>query len=236
MLVGLIAPLVGLGISYLGQEAQRRSAADGAKAASKSLKGRAKVRKMESTKRPSSEGSSGSPVVPSAMGDVIPGFPQTGGYPLPQSFAPGNIPTSSGGGGGGDCPGAFSVRIGGRCVDLTALPPGGDPAVTGQVSPGVSLAAPSGMGQLVAGYYGIGVVPRVEARTVRECPPGFKLGKDGVCYENLSRTQRMWDPGVKPLLTGGDRNAIARAARAAGKLERSKKAIRKASKALGKVC
>jgi hypothetical protein len=92
------------------------------------------------------------------------------------------------------------------------------------------------MGGLVTGYYGIGVIPRVEARTVRECPPGFKLGKDGVCYEHLSRTQRMWDPGVKPLLTGGDRAAIARAARAAGALERSKKSLKKASKALGKVC
>jgi hypothetical protein len=222
-----------LGVSFLSQQVQRRGETSSAKAASKALKSRAKAAKVASMQIPGkprgtrSEGASGSPLVPSAAGGAFPGFSnQTGGFPV-SSFAPE---------GAGDCPGAFSVRIAGQCVDLTALPPGGDPAVTGQVGPGVSLEAPQGMGRLVTGYYGIGVIPSVEARTVRECPPGFKLGKDGVCYEHLSRTQRMWDPGVKPLLTGGDRAAIARAARAAGALERSKKSLKKASKALAKVC
>ena len=229
-----LAPAIGLGLSYLADRQQAGSAASSAKAANKALKARTKAAKMSAMQIPGkprgtrSEGASGSPLVPSAAGGAFPGFPnQTGGFPL-SGFA-GPAPAEG-------CPGAFSVRIAGQCVDLTALPPGGDPAVTGQVGPGVSLAAPQGMGRLVTGYYGIGVIPSVEARTVRECPPGFKLGKDGVCYEHLSRTQRMWDPGVKPLLTGGDRAAIARAARAAGALERSKKSLKKASKALAKVC
>ena len=236
MPVAFLPALGALGLSYLADRQASGVAASSAKSAAKTRKARAKSMKDAALQIPGkprgtrSEGASGSPLVPSAAGGAFPGFTnQTGGYPFP-SFAP------EGTGVNGDCPGAFSVRIMGQCVDLTALPPGGDPAVTGQVGPGVSLAAPQGMGRLVTGYYGIGVVPSVEARTVRECPPGFKLGKDGVCYEHLSRRQRMWDPGVKPLLTGGDRAAIARAARAAGALERSKRSLKKASKALGKVC
>jgi hypothetical protein len=228
-----LAPAIGLGLSYLADRQQGSAAKRQSKATAKARKDRLLSTKQAAMQIPGkprgtrSEGISGSPLVPSAAGGAFPGFTnQTGGFPM-TPFAPE---------GAGDCPGAFSVRIAGQCVDLTALPPGGDPAITGQVGPGVSLDAPQGMGRLVTGYYGIGVIPSVEARTVRECPPGFKLGKDGVCYEHLSRTQRMWDPGVKPLLTGGDRAAIARAARAAGALERSKKSLKKASKALAKVC
>ena len=45
----------------------------------------------------------------------------------------------------------------------------------------------------------------------RACPAGFVLGKDGVCYERLGRTQRAHNPGARPLLTGGDMNALKRA-------------------------
>jgi hypothetical protein len=244
MLVAFLPALGALGISYLSSRQQQMGQASSAKATAKGVKARAKAAKTAAAMIPGkprgtrSEGASGSPIVPSAAGGAFPGFggQTTGGYQLPGfDFAGGGL-VPSGPTGGGDCPGAFSVRIAGQCVDLTALPPGGDPAVTGQVGPGVSLAAPSGMGQLVTGYYGIGVVPRVEARTHRECPRGFKLGRDGVCYEHLARSQRMWDPGIKPLLTGGDRAAIARAARAARALERSKKSLKTASKALAKVC
>jgi hypothetical protein len=229
--VAFLGPLVAAGVSYLGAEAQSRRATSAAKSANKALKARVKEQKLSIMQQyPSkprgtrSEGMSGSPVIPSAAGEVIPGFSGGMGFNTLQGGAP------------QQCPGPFSIPIGGQCVDLTALPPGGDPAVTGQVGTGVMLQQPQGMGGLVTGYYGVGVIPRVETRAVRECPSGFKLGKDGVCYEHLSRSQRMWDPGVKPLMTGGDRAAIARAARAAGALERSKKSLKKASRALGKVC
>lgn len=158
------------------------------------------------------------------LGDALFGGPEAPGtgQAIPgQTFA------------GGECPGATSVKIGGRCVNLGDLGPGGPPAVTGTV-PATNGAA--GFGQAVRGMYGPGVIPRVEARTVRKCPKGMVLGDDGVCYKGLARTRRMWDPGMKPLMTGGDRAAIRRAERAANKLKRAKKKLRKASKALDKAC
>ena len=139
-------------------------------------------------------------------------------------------------GGGGDCPGIWSVRgPDGTCIDILALPPGGDPAVTGAVQ---TAGGSDGYGPAVRGLYGVGIQPRVEAQTVRRCPPGTALGKDGVCYEGLHRNspKRAWPMGMKPLMTGGDRAAIRKAASAAAKLGRAKKTLSKASKALGKVC
>jgi len=62
------------------------------------------------------------------------------------------------------------------------------------------------------------------------------LGNDGLCYDHLPRGDRMWIPARKPLLTGGERNAIKVAARAGGKIQRAQKDLKKASKALGKAC
>lgn len=127
---------------------------------------------------------------------------------------------------GGPCPGLSSIYdpVTGRCVNVTDAAPGGDPLFT----------APTG--EAVHGRYGAGVVPAQQSRTVRMCPSGWVLGDDGVCYERLARSRRMWDPGMKPLLTGGDRAAIRKAARAASKLKRAKKQLRKSSRALEKAC
>jgi len=158
-----------------------------------------------------SEGASGEAVIPSAGNQIV-----------------------AGGGVGGGCP-AWQIPMGDVCVDVTALPPGGRPALTGQTS---SLASSDGFGGAVNGMFGVGLVPRAEVQTVRSCPRGMVLGKDGVCYSKrtLRKSDRMWDPGTKPLMTGGDRNAIRRAAAAGRKLERAKKQLRGASKALGKAC
>lgn len=134
----------------------------------------------------------------------------------------------------GNCPGPFSVPgPNGTCIDLTALPPGGDPALTGQMG---GMAAPDGFGAAVKGFFGVGILPRVEVQRVRRCPPGTALGKDGVCYEGLGRNskKRAWPMGMKPLLTAGDRAAIRKASRAAAALNRSKKTLKKASRALEK--
>lgn len=135
----------------------------------------------------------------------------------------------------GQCPGLFSVRVGDRCVDLSALPPGGDPAVMGPVR---GTNGFQGFGPAVKGIYGVGIQPRQEAQTVNRCPPGFALGKDGVCYEGLARNspRRKWPMGMKPLLTAGDRAAIRKAKSAAKKLAGSKKSLKKAARALEKVC
>lgn len=78
------------------------------------------------------------------------------------------------------------------------------------------------------GYMG-GVSPSVETRTHRRCPRGMVLGDDGLCYRGLSRnsSRRMWPMGRKPLLTGGDLNAISRAASAAKKLKTQQKRLEK---------
>lgn len=138
----------------------------------------------------------------------------------------------------GDCPGVFEVRgPDGTCINLTDILPGGDPFITGQQD-GNGRAAPSGFGQAVNGRFGVGMLPRVDVQTIRRCPKGMALGKDGVCYDGLGRNspKREWPMGMKPLLTPGERNAIRIAARAANKLARSKKSLKKAARALEKVC
>jgi hypothetical protein len=219
--MSIVVPLIGLGIQAVSQHLTSSGAAAGEKKRMRELK----QAKLSSPKRMalSSEGRSGSQVVPSAMGDIFPGL---------------GLTTSTGA--GGSCPGLFSVRLpDGRCVDLSALPPGGDPAITPGVDPrvetGFSFGAPA-FGAPVLGLYGAGVLPEVEEVMTRRCPAGWKLGKDNVCYESLSRTQRKWDPGMKPLLSGGERAAIARAARAGRKLVTARKGLKKASAALGKAC
>lgn len=128
--------------------------------------------------------------------------------------------------GSGPCPGPLSVYdpISGRCVNITDAAPGGDPL----------FSAPTG--EAVKGMYGAGFRPMQETITRRKCPRGTVLGDDGVCYKGLSRSRRMWDPGMKPLLTGGDRAAIRRAERAAKKLKRAKKSIKASARALERVC
>lgn len=65
----------------------------------------------------------------------------------------------------------------------------------------------------VNGRYGAGITPMAVQSQRMWCPAGYKLGKDNVCYECLPKSQRKWNPGTKPMLTGGDLNAIRRAKR-----------------------
>jgi len=73
--------------------------------------------------------------------------------------------------------------------------------------------------QAVAGAFGMpAMVPVAEPRTRLTCPPGMVLGEDDLCYPKaiLRRDSRFrkWRPGRRPVLTGGDLNAISRARRA----------------------
>jgi len=65
------------------------------------------------------------------------------------------------------------------------------------------------------------VVPMTRNQTVHTCGKGAVLGIDGLCYDKrtIRKDQRKWVPGRKPLLTGGDLNAIAKAARAARRMK-----------------
>lgn len=140
--------------------------------------------------------------------------------PVPGGTGSNLVPT---GNGNGDCPGLFSIRgPNGQCINLGDLAPGGAPALTPQV------------GTPVAGLYGVGFMPSTVTRTVRQCPPGFALGKDGVCYDGLPRSKRAHDPGRRPLLTGGDMNAITRARQAANRLLRTQKSLKKTARAIEK--
>lgn len=142
--------------------------------------------------------------------------PPSGPTGTPDEFTP-NVP-----GGNGECPGD-RIRVAGLCVKPSAALPGGEPLFTGaDWSP-------------VRGMYGPAFAPKTMQRTVRKCPKGFVLGNDGACYDHLPRSKREWDPGMKPLLTGGDRAAIRKAATAARKLKRAKKQLKKSARALEKV-
>lgn len=136
-----------------------------------------------------------------------------GGSPAVPSEGDSLVP---GGGGGMMCPDG-TREIFGRCIDLQ---PGG-------ATQGGGLVVTQG--EAVAGRYGFGSAPAVEMREHRSCPRGMVLGSDGICYDRrqLRRSDRAWVPGRKPLLTGGDLNAISRAARVAKKMERKAKDLQR---------
>lgn len=73
------------------------------------------------------------------------------------------------------------------------------------------------------------VTPMRTTQVVRRCQRGAVLAIDGLCYDKklLRKDQREWPPGRKPLLTGGDLNAISRAARAAGRMKTQQKRLQK---------
>ena len=83
-----------------------------------------------------------------------------------------------------------------------------------------------GQGEIVKGIYGVGLEPTFETINTRNCLKGYVLGDDAICYKKpLASNKRMWPPGRRPLMTGGDLNAIAKANRAAKKLQAQKKRL-----------
>lgn len=136
----------------------------------------------------------------------------SGGRPVvPQTFAPTRTfaGATPGGGrtGGNGCPSGTTRDPQGRgfCVSRTSA--------LGQRTLG---------GTVVEGLYGPAFVPSSELRDVAVCPPGFALGKDDLCYDGLANRKRKYPRGRRPLLTGGDMNAISRAKRAGTRLANAK--------------
>ena len=106
-----------------------------------------------------------------------------------------------------DCP-AGMIRLGERCIDLTALPPGGDPAFQ---------PVPTGGGQATVGAFGLPALsPTGISRLVRKCGRGMVLGVDNLCYPKAVLTGRSkfrkWRRPVRPPVTRRDVIAIRRAA------------------------
>lgn len=143
-----------------------------------------------------------------------------GSLAQPGGFGGGFFPST----GGGPCPGLRSVRIGGVCVDMLALPPGGRPAITPQVGGPV--------GQVIMGSFGlpamvpnqVGQIQRANGTVgpILKCNRGFVLGTDNLCYPKQvlpRRSQfRKWRGATRPLISGADVKAIRRAARAKGRV------------------
>lgn len=136
-----------------------------------------------------------------------------------------------GGGGGGGGSGGF--------VDPAPCPPGYNRQSDGSCRvQGMGGFLPGDVGKqdfgwgTVNGRYGAGYVPIVVQRNYSACPPGSKLGKDGICYDRIARTNRKHDPGARPFMTGGEVNVLRRAARLQ---KRGQKLLRKLSPAR-KVC
>ena len=97
-----------------------------------------------------------------------------------------------------------------------------DPELGVCIAPTSPLGASRFQFDAFAGQYGAGFIPGSEIRDVAICPTGTALGKDGICYAKLANRNRKYPRGRRPLLTGGDMNAITRARRAGFKLANAK--------------
>ena len=102
--------------------------------------------------------------------------------------------------------------ITGECRIYLGDQPGPDDVVRGP---------PGGEFQAVSGAFGMpAIVPQQEMIPKLLCPSGMVLGQDNLCYPRaiLRRSSRFRKhrPGVRPILSGGERNAIRIAKRAIG--------------------
>jgi len=69
-------------------------------------------------------------------------------------------------------------------------------------------------GNAVVGAFGRAALqPAQVTQTRLMCPAGTVLGKDNLCYNRgqIPKSARKWNPGTKPLMTGGDMNVMRRA-------------------------
>ena len=112
---------------------------------------------------------------------------------------------------------------------LSGAPPPSSLVARGDFDVGDFLDTSGGFGVAVMGRFGAALQPEVRQSVTLRCPRGAVLGIDNLCYNkrDLDKRDRKWIPGRKPLLTGGDLNAIARAARAAGKMKTQQKRLEK---------
>ena len=91
------------------------------------------------------------------------------------------------------------------------------------IAPTSPLGAKILVGQAVMGKYGAALIPGSQIIDRAVCLVGMQLGDDGLCYNkgNITNKQRMWPAGAKPLLTGGEMNAIRTASTARGRVAKA---------------
>lgn len=80
--------------------------------------------------------------------------------------------------------------------------------------------SPAGGQEFLKGRFGPAMEPSFRTVNVRDCDPGQILGKDFLCYESgaISNKERLYPRGTRPLLTGGEMRAIAKASAAESKI------------------
>lgn len=112
------------------------------------------------------------------------------------------------------CNPGFELR-GGQCVPIVQI--GGGGSNVPMLPPTTNITTPAeGAFQAVSGAFGMpAIAPRHEFVGRFNCPKGMVLGEDELCYPKqvLRRDSRFrkWKPGVRPLLTGGQRNNLRKA-------------------------
>lgn len=117
------------------------------------------------------------------------------------------------------CQGGFTRNAQGQCErvgiigEVQRLLPGG---ATGFQENGFG----DGFGAAVMGRFGPALVPMSRPSTTLRCPRGSKLGKDNLCYDHIAKRDRKWNPGTKPMLTGGQVNTLRRARRIEDRLKK----------------
>lgn len=132
--------------------------------------------------------------------------------------------TAGSGGGGGADPGGGS---GAPCIFPAKI----DPVTnTCKIFVGSGSGPEGRFGAAVAGAFGIPAMqPAVTSPVRRRCPPSMVLGRDNLCYPSavLRRSSRFrkWRPGMRPLMTGGDRRAITKAKSAVTRTRAAMKSI-----------
>jgi len=161
----------------------------------------------------------------SALSGLIPGggLIQQGVEGIIGRISSGGTRTVSGPGTAVGCPQGL-IKLGNTCVDVGAAFPGGDPLFSPAGGGGI---APGGRSR--PGVVGGTFAPMAVQTVRRECGPDHILGWDGMCYpkRGFPNRDRMWPKGRAPLLTGGERNAITTANRAAKKIERTTKQLQR---------
>jgi len=106
----------------------------------------------------------------------------------------------------GDCPEPLILSPQGNCIAPTS-----------------PRGAELFFGEATMGRYGAALIPGSQIIDRATCPRGAQLGNDGLCYNKgqITNKQRMWPAGAKPLLTGGQMNAIRIADRARTRVART---------------
>jgi len=129
---------------------------------------------------------------------------------------------------GDACPGGM-VKFGERCLDPSAVLPGGDPFITG--AGGTAVMGAFGMPAMQPMIVGSVMKDDGTTSPVRRCMAGMVLGKDDLCYPKaaLNRKYRKWAPDRKPPVSAADAQAIRQA-------ESAKKRVKKLAGDVGFTC